>query len=176
MDLTALLAELCAVPAPTGAETQLADLLQDRWTPRCAEVRRDGVGNVVARVGGSGPRVLVQAHMDQVGYLVRHVTDHGFLLLDTSQGDRRTGPERRHPIGQAVRVLARDSSWVEGLLAAASGHVLTAEQREQHKLGYDDFWVELGIDSREAVLETGIHVGSPVVFSAPVRQVGELLA
>ena len=148
MDLTALLAELCAVPAPTGAETELADLLQDRWTPRCAEVRRDGVGNVVARVGGSGPRVLVQAHMDQIGYVVRHITDEGFLLLDGAQGDRRNGPERRHHVGQPVRALARDGSWVEGLLAAASGHVLTAEQREEHRIGYDDFWVELGLRDR----------------------------
>ena len=67
-------------------------------------MRRDPVGNLVARVGGSGPRVLVQAHMDQVGYVVRHVTDDGFLLLDGAQGDRRTGPERRHPVGQPVRV------------------------------------------------------------------------
>src|SRR5919202_150845 len=119
MDLATLVAELCHVPAPSGAEGELAELLHRRWAPRCADVRRDPVGNVVARVGGSGPRVLVQAHMDQVGYLVRHVTDDGFLLLDTSQGDRRTGPERRHPIGQPVRALARDGSWVEGLLAAA---------------------------------------------------------
>ena len=145
MDLTALLAELCAVPAPTGAETELADLLQDRWTPRCAEVRRDGVGNVIARVGGRGPRVLVQAHMDQIGYVVRHITDEGFLLLDGAQGDRRNGPERRHHVGQPVKALARDGAWVEGLLAAASGHVLTAEQREEHRIGYDDFWVELGL-------------------------------
>ena len=95
--LTEVLAELCAVPAPSGAESELADLLQRRWSDRCAEVRRDAVGNVVARVGGSGPRVLVQAHMDQVGYVVRYVTEDGFVLLDGSQGDRRTGPERRHP-------------------------------------------------------------------------------
>jgi tetrahedral aminopeptidase len=113
--------------------------------------------------------------MDQVGYLVRHVTDEGFLLLDGSQGDRRNGPERRHPVGQPVRALARDGSWVEGVLAAASGHVLTAAQREEHRLGYDDFWVELGLAGRERVLEAGIHVGSPVVFAAPVRRVGELL-
>jgi putative aminopeptidase FrvX len=176
VELTAFLKELCAVPAPSGAEDELAALLLGRWREPCAEIRCDAVGNIVARVGGAGPRVLVQAHMDQVGYLVRHVTDDGFLLLDTSQGDRRTGPERRHPVGQPVRALARDGSWVDGLLAAASGHVLTAEQREEHRLGYDDFWVELGLPSREAVRDAGIHVGSPVVFSAPVRQVGELLA
>ena len=176
MDLAQLLIDFCAVPAPSGAEDELAALLLDRWREPCEKVERDPVGNVVARVGGEGPRVLVQAHMDQVGYLVRHVTDEGFLLLDGSQGDRRMGPERRHPVGQPVRVLARDGSWVEGVLAAASGHVLTAEQREQHRLGYDDFWVELGLPDSQAVRDAGIHVGSPVVFSAPVRQIGELLS
>src|SRR3954447_4555392 len=175
MDAASLLVELCAVPAPSGAEGELADLLQDRWAPRCETVRRDAVGNLLAKVGGSGPRVLVQAHMDQVGYLVRSVTEGGFLLLDGSQGDRRTGPERRHPIGQPVRVLCRDGSWLDGLVAAASGHVLTAEQRDDHALGYNDFWVETGLPSREAVREAGVHVGSPVVFSAPIRALGELL-
>src|SRR4051794_35971884 len=79
VDLVDVLASLCAIPAPSGVEGELADHLRQRWSGRCAEVRRDGVGNVVARVGGAGPRVLVQAHMDQVGYLVRHVTDDGFL-------------------------------------------------------------------------------------------------
>jgi endoglucanase len=176
MDLVALLSELCAVPAPSGAEAELADLLHGRWSRTCQDVRRDATGNLIARVGGSGPRVLVQAHMDQVGYIVRHVTDDGFLLLDGSQGDRRTGPERRHPVGQPVKVLDRGGGWTDGLLAAASGHVLTAEQREEHRLGYDDFWVELGLPDRAAVAGRGIHVGSPVVFSAAVRRVGELLA
>jgi endoglucanase len=176
MDLVALLSELCAVPAPSGAETELADLLHGRWSRSCPEVRRDPVGNLIARVGGSGPRVLVQAHLDQVGYIVRHITDDGFLLLDGSQGDRRMGPERRHPIGQPVKVLGRDGGWTEGLLAAASGHVLTAEQREEHRIGYDDFWVELGLPDRAAVEARGVHVGSPVVFSGPVRSIGELLS
>src|SRR4051794_29556095 len=122
MDLETLVAELCAVPAPSGAEAELADLLERRWAPRCAAVGRDAVGNVLARAGGTGPRVLLAAHMDQVGYLVRHVTDDGFLVLDGAQGDRRFGPERRHAVGQPVRVLARDDTWVDGLLAAASGH------------------------------------------------------
>ena len=112
--------------------------------------------------------------MDQVGYVVRHVTDDGFLLLDTAQGDRRTGPERRHPVGQPVRILTRDGSWLDGLLTASSGHVLTAKQREQHELSFNDFWVELGM-SKDALLGAGVHVGAPVIFSAPTRRVGELL-
>jgi len=173
--LTEVLAELCAVPAPSGAESDLADLLQRRWSKRGAEVRRDPVGNLVARVGGSGPRVLVQAHMDQVGYVIRYVTEDGYLLLDGSQGDRRSGPERRHPVGQPVKALTRDGTWLEGMIVASSGHVLTPEQREQDRLAYDDFWVELGLGDREAVLAAGLHIGAPVVFSAPTRRIGELL-
>src|SRR3954452_18894021 len=169
MHLETLLAELCAVPAPSGAESELADLLQDRWEPRCAEVRRDAIGNVIARVGGTGPRVLMQAHMDQVGYVVRHITEEGFILLAPAQGARRPGPERRHPVGQPVRVLTRDGTWLDGLLAASSGHVLTATQRDDDGVDYDDFWVELGLAGREAVQEAGVHVGSPVVFSAAMR-------
>jgi endoglucanase len=173
--LTEVLADFCAVPAPSGAESELADLLQRRWSERGAQVRRDPVGNLVARVGGSGPRVLVQAHMDQVGYVVRHVTEDGYMLLDGSQGDRRTGPERRHPIGQPVKALTRDGTWLDGMIAASSGHVLTVEQREKDKLAYDDFWVELGLGDRDAVLAAGLHVGAPVVFSAPVQRIGDLL-
>ncbi|MDA0142335.1 M42 family metallopeptidase [Solirubrobacter deserti] len=173
--LTEVLAAFCAVPAPSGAESGLADLLQRRWSERGADVRRDRVGNLVARVGGEGPQVLVQAHMDQVGYVVRYIADEGFLLLDGSQGDRRNGPERRHPVGQPVRALTRDGSWLDGMIAASSGHVLTPEQREKDKLAYDDFWVELGLGSREAVRAAGVHIGAPVVFSAPVQRVGELL-
>jgi endoglucanase len=85
------------------------------------------------------------------------------------------GPERRHAIGHGVRVLSREGKWIGGLLAAASGHVLTAEQRAEHRIGYDDFWVELGLPSRQAVLDAGIHIGSPVVFLGTLRRVGELL-
>ena len=138
-------------------------------------MRRDPVGNLVARVGGNGPRVLVQAHMDQVGYVIRHVTEDGYLLLDGSQGDRRSGPERRHPVGQPVKALTRAGSWLEGMIVASSGHVLTPAQREKDKLAYDDFWVELGLGDREAVLAAGLHVGAPVVFSAPTRRIGDLI-
>ena len=104
MDLRDVLTELCAVSAPSGAEMELASLLERRWAPRCRAVRRDPTGNVLAHVGGSGPRVLVQAHMDQVGYVVRFVTESGQLLLDTAQGDRRTGPYLPR-IDDAQRVL-----------------------------------------------------------------------
>src|SRR3954454_23956889 len=126
-ELLALLRTLGA-PAPSGREHALRRAVAERWRPHVDELGADAVGNLVARVGGSGPSLLLLAHLDEIGYVVRHVTDDGYLLLDTSQGGRRAGPEVRHVVGHAARVLGRDGVAAEGFFAAASGHVLRPEQ------------------------------------------------
>ena len=110
MDIPNLLGELCAVSAPSGAEGELADPPADVALGAALGRRSAGTPSETSSRASAAPvrACSVQAHMDQVGYLVRHVTDEGFLLLDGSQGDRRMGPERRHPVGQPVRVLPRD--------------------------------------------------------------------
>jgi endoglucanase len=90
-----LLRELCDIPGPSGYEAAVRDYLVQRWQPLVQEVVIDQVGNLLVKVGGQGPRVLIQAHMDEIGFVVRSITDDGFLLLDTAQGARRQSPDRR---------------------------------------------------------------------------------
>jgi putative aminopeptidase FrvX len=169
------LSGLSVVPAPSGREDALRTVVMDRWRPFCEEIAVDEVGNLVARVGASGRRILVLAHLDQIGWVVRHVTDDGFLLLDSAQGKRNEGPEPRHMVGHAVVVLGRDGVVAEGFVAAASGHVLTKEQLETPIGGWDDFFVDVGQTSAEEVAALGIHIGSPVVFRGGTRAVGRRL-
>ena len=169
--LQTLLAELCAVPAPSGAEA--SSPAAAAAGPRC-EVRRDPVGNVVAHVGGSGPRVLVQAHMDQVGYVVRFVTEDGFCCSTAPRATagRSGAPSPGRPAGPVLtprRRLAR------GLIVAASGHVLTAAQREKDELGYDDFWVELGLGDRARCSTPACTSARPSCSPRPTRALGDLL-
>ena len=81
-----LLKELLEIPGPSGQEEAVRVWLRERWRGRMAEWHEDPVGNIVCRVGGSGPKLLVQAHMDEIGFVVRYITDKGFLMLDTAQG------------------------------------------------------------------------------------------
>ena len=67
--------------------------LRERWQSRMAEWQEDGVGNILCRIGGNGPRLLVVSHMDEIGFVVRYITEQGFILLDTAQGARRNSPE-----------------------------------------------------------------------------------
>ncbi len=174
-ELDELLAILSALPAPSGREDPVRRSLVERWRERVADLSVDPVGNVIARVTEGGPKLLVHAHMDEISYVVRSITDDGFLLLDTGQGRRREGPEPRHMIGRDVTVVAAGGVYFDGLIAAPAGHVLTRAQLDAPRPGWDDFFVDLGLESRAEVEERGVHVGACVVFSNPIRRLGRRL-
>jgi endoglucanase len=172
-DLLQLLQALCPLQAPSGHEGPVRDWLLDAWRPAMRSIEVDSIGNVVACVGGTGPKAMVTAHMDEIGWVVRSITDEGFLLLDGVPGLRRDGPARWYPVGQAVTAFGRNGPVASGVLAAATGHVVSSspELRRQEALGWSDFFVDLGLDRAE-VERLGVHVGAPVVFDNTPREVG----
>lgn len=76
-------------------------------------------------------------------------------------------------MGQGARVGTRDGGWVPGIFAAASGHVTRYIAPENHRLTWDNFWVDFGLATRAEVEAGGVHIGAPVVFEAAIRQLGE---
>jgi tetrahedral aminopeptidase len=171
-----LLRTVCGIPGPTGHEAAVRDWLRTRWEPRMLAWQTDPVGNVLCRIGGEGPRLLIQAHMDEIGFVVRYITAEGFLLLDTAQGPRRQSPDRRYMVGQAAQVVGRHGVVAEGVFAAGTGHVLTGPQMDKGHIDYDDFFVDIGARSRAEAEERGVHVGAAVIWDWPVRRLGTRLA
>ena len=160
------------LPGSAGHEALVASYVRDRWSTLGVEVTTDAVGNVLGSVGGRGPRTLLQAHMDEIGFVVRKITDRGFLLLDVAEGRRRDSVARRFAVGQRAVVLGRDGIVAEGIFAAASGHILSREQLESPDLFVTDIFVDVGVDSRQEAEQLGIHVGAAVVWHARTSQVG----
>lgn len=171
-----LIKELSEIPGPSGQEEAVRVWLRERWQGRMAEWHEDPVGNIVCRVGGSGPKLIVQAHMDEIGFVVRYITDKGFLMLDTAQGLRRMSPDRRFMIGQVAQVVGRRGVVAEGIFATASGHTLTQPQLDKPHLDFNDFFVDIGAKSRTEVEERGVHIGAGVIWSWPVRRFGTRIA
>ena len=171
-----LLRELCDIPGPSGYEAAVRDYLVQRWQPLVQEVVIDQVGNLLVKVGGQGPRVLIQAHMDEIGFVVRSITDDGFLLLDTAQGARRQSPDRRYMIGQTAQVLGRNGVAARGIFAAASGHVMTLPQLDKSHLDFEDIFVDIGVTSRREAELFGVHVGSAVIWYRPLQRVGRYVS
>jgi tetrahedral aminopeptidase len=167
-----LLDELTSIAGPTGQEHDVMDWCERRWRDRASRIGRSSTGNLYAHFGGSGRKVLIQAHADEIGFIVRSIDDAGFLHVSTAQlGD---DPAKRYPIGQPALVLGRYGP-IDGLIATATGHVLTEEQRASKGLSYQEFWIDIGARSKQDAEQRGVHPGARVIWNPPLRSLGSFI-
>jgi tetrahedral aminopeptidase len=172
MSWFSLLEELTSIPGPSGQEHEVMDWCERRWSPFAESIERSPTGNLYARIGGSGRKIVIQAHADEIGFIVRSIDEKGFLHVATAQV--MDDPAKRFPVGQPALVLGRYGA-IDGLIATATGHVLTEEQRNSKGMTYRDFWVDIGAKSRDDAIERGVHPGSRVIWNPPLRSMGSLI-
>jgi tetrahedral aminopeptidase len=115
-----LLKRLSETPGIPGREEAMRVIVREALTGHVDEISVDRLGNVIARRKGTGPKVVVAAHMDEIGFLVSHVDEEtGFLHIDPVGGfDPRT------LIAQRVAIHARGGA-TYGLIGTKPVHVLT---------------------------------------------------
>src|SRR6187551_1670215 len=87
-----LVKTLCELPGPVGHEDAAQDWIADRWAVFCPDVRRTRVDNVIAHVGGNGKRLVITAHADEICFMVKSISDDGFLHIWPYYGDTRGYP------------------------------------------------------------------------------------
>ncbi len=133
-----LLAELCETPGAPGRESRVREVVVRELTPLCDEVSVDPVGNVVAvRRGGGGPRVVLAAHMDEIGFMVTHVDDQGFIRVIPLGGfDPKTLA--------AQRVVVHGREDLLGVMGSKAVHIMTEEERRKAPK-IDDFFIDVGL-------------------------------
>lgn len=170
-DLVKTLTEL---PGPTGYEDPVQAWVARRWREQGLEVQRTRIGNVLARLGGRGPRLIIGAHADEISFRVKSIDDHGYLWLTSGRGRPEERPPEPMPLGHAAHIIT-DTGHVEGVFATATGHVLTRQQRahyEGHAIDWLDFYVDVGARTRDEVERLGVHPGCPVINAVPTRRIG----
>lgn len=167
-----LIKEYTEIPGPVGHEELVAKRLIEDWTPVCQEVWQNKIGNVMAKVGGKGPKLLITAHMDQINLLVSSVDENGFCRLTHGTGGSEPSVKPNDTyLNQPVLVKGKDK-YYPGLIGIASGHVRTAAQRAKGEVGWDDFFLDLGLWSKEEVEDLGVRPGSPVIFGSETVRLG----
>jgi putative aminopeptidase FrvX len=170
-----LVKTLTEIPGPIGQEELVHEWCAGHWSSFAEEVRITPVGNVVARVGGSGPSLIVLAHGDELALMIRSITDNGLLRVWPATPDRRGAPAYSYvPVNQPVIVLG-DAQHVEGQLVYASGHVVGGAATAKDKFSWDDWFVDLGYSSRAQVEAFGIHPGTRMVLNPPTRRLGDTI-
>lgn len=166
-----LMRELMEIPGPTGQETRVMAWLRDRWSGRSRRVWTAKGGNLFAHAGGSGPRLLIEGHADEIGFVVRSIDPDGFIWLASGQVPR-SDIAKRYPIGQPALIVGRDRL-TEGVFASTTGHILTERQRSKEHLEYYDLFVDIGASSRDEVLQRGITPGAGVIWNPTTRRIGD---
>lgn len=152
-----LLKELTEAPGPSAFEEAVRSIVVREYRALGADVEYDGLGSVLATLPGStsGPRIMVTAHMDEVGLMVQHVTPDGFIYVKMLGGILEQAlPDQRWSI------LGRN-----GPVTAVSGlrttHVTPPAQRAQ-VWPLDQTFLDVGATSREEVERMGIRPGDGV--------------
>lgn len=167
-----LIKTLTELSGPVGQEHIVVDAVEQLWREAGATTERTAINNLIGRVGGSGPSVLLVAHADELTYLVRAIHPDGFLLLANGQGWGRTTSFRdAFTIGQRVRVMAR-SGEIPGVIATVTGHLASLALHEPRELTWNDFWVDTGLSWAE-LKSRGVTPGTRVIWDASTEQFGD---
>jgi endoglucanase len=162
-----LLRELTEAFGPSGFETEPAAIMA-RELGKAGEVTRDGLGSVVCKVKGKSdaPRIMVSAHMDEVGFMVKSVTGDGYIKFLPIGG---WWPQVL--LGQRVLVRTRKGDF-PGVIGTKPPHELTEEERKQLP-DIDRMFIDVGCaEGFDVKVKLGVRPGDPIVPVSPYVEMG----
>lgn len=152
------LKELLDARSPSGFEQEAQAVIDRVMRPVADRYGRDALGNRMAAVGaGNDPVLMLAGHMDELGFIVSHIDDKGFVYFQPIGGhDRLMIPGRR------VTILAQEGD-VVGVTGKRAIHLMTPEDRKKIPQ-FHEMWIDIGASSREEA-EKRISLGDPVVYT-----------
>lgn len=149
------LESLTQIPGVSGHEIPIVRYLMEVLPPSVDALEVDAMGNVMTRTSGNrpGPQLMLAAHSDQIGAVVSHIDDTGFLRFNKVGGTLDA-----LLLGRKVRV-----GEIPGIIGVKPGHYQTREEREK-VVPASKMYIDVGCQNAEAVRALGIEVGSPVTY------------
>jgi endoglucanase len=155
-----LLQKITDAAGAPGFEEPIRKVMVDAMRPYAASITFDGLGSILAVQGTTGPRVMVDAHMDELGGVIRRVTPRGLLTMQMLGGwlDQALVDQRWTIIGSRGPVRA--------ITGIRDVHVVPTDERTR-VYSRDSLFLDVGASSEAEVAALGIGPGDPVVPDAP---------
>ena len=160
---TTLLNKICTTPGAPGFEQQIRSLVLEEIKGLVDEVEIDNMGNVYAIKRGKGDkRIMIGAHMDEIGFMVTHIDDKGFIRFHTLGGfDPKTLT--------AQRVIIHGKKDIIGVMASKPIHVMTTEERTK-VAKITDYFIDTGLSAEE--VQEIVTIGDPVTREREFIEMG----
>jgi endoglucanase len=163
-DVKAHLKTLVEAHAPSGHEAPIRDLIRDAWSDLTDDMQQDKLGSLIGikratRSVDTPRRIMLAAHMDEIGMMVGAVVD-GFIFVH-----RISGVDNRVMLAQPVMVHGREM--LPGIVAAKPPHLLSAAARQKYP-PFDELVIDVGLPASR--VEELVRVGDVITLDAPMLE------
>lgn len=153
--------DLMRTKSPTGSETEAANIVEAFAKGFAGTVVRDVLGNRYATVGKAQKTIMFAGHMDEIGLIISHIDEQGFLFFD-----QLGGHDNVMLSGRRVAILGQ-SGIVRGVTGKKAIHLTDAKDRKEVPETYH-VWIDIGVSSREEALKF-VQIGDSGVFDYPLE-------
>ncbi len=161
----AFLFRLLETASPSGFEDEAARVWRDEAATFADEVDVDSSGSSFARLKGDGPVVMIEGHIDEIGVMITHIDDEGFLWFSSIGGW-----DDQVLVGQRIRILSKDGP-VIGVIGKKPIHQLEPEDRQKVSK-MKTLWIDIGARDADHAREL-VQKGDPGVIEQPVIELGD---
>lgn len=166
MNLEQKLQKLSDAFGVAGFEDEVREVLHGMVSPYVESCETDPLGNLTCS-RGSGDAVMLDAHMDEVGFMVKWIEKDGFLRL-TALG----GWDDRILMAHRLTILTRSGEKVHGVIGSTPPHIQSDGDRDK-VVPLDDLFVDIGAHSRDEAEAFGVHIGDPATIHYPFLRLQE---
>lgn len=155
-----LLRELCETPGLPGAEEPVKKIVISKLREFTQDIMEDALGNVIAHIPGNGPRLLVDAHMDEVGFMVHNIDPSGFLRLTPLGGVDKT-------VFYGQRLIVWGKKPLVGMVAVIPPHI-SRHLNDKEAPEVDDCVIDLALNADK--VKNLVNIGDVVSFYSPFEE------
>lgn len=162
--------DLLSTPSPTGFETPGQRVWAKYIGAFADRVESDAYGTAWATLDGSAKkprRIMIEAHADEIGYIVKHITKEGWLRMD-----RIGGSDTATARGRRLDILG-DKGTVRGIIGNTAIHLRKDSLADEKAPKIHELYVDVGASSAGQVKKLGIRVGHPAVYADAAEEFGE---
>jgi putative aminopeptidase FrvX len=151
-----LLEKLCRAHGISGFEGEVVGIMKTELGKTCDEVYTDSFGNIIGRKGEGQTKIMLAAHIDEVGLMVKHITKEGFIHFV-----KIGGIDNRLLLNQRVVIRTKKGD-VLGVIGSKPPH-LQKEEEKKKVVKHDEMFIDVGAGSRKQAQKL-VEVGDPIVF------------
>ena len=161
------LRELCLLFGPSGCEDDVREFIKEKVAHICDELYVDRLGNLITKIKGRGDqKIMISAHMDEVGFMINEITDTGYLKFDTLGGI-----DTRVLCGKNVTIETNDKNKIKGLITSKAIHHKKRSERLDI-VPITSMYIDIGTSTKDEA-QKYVDIGSYGTFDSEFYSFGK---